>query len=55
MGRLIQSFVTTGLLCFGLGIADSDAATRWVNLEETLPIPPGNGCQNAGYAPFRAR
>ena len=53
MGRLVRSSLTA-LLCFGFGIADSEAATRWVNIEETLPIPPGNGCQHAGYVSIQS-
>jgi hypothetical protein len=38
------------MFCFGPGMAHVHAATtHWVNIEETIPIPPGNGCEHAGY------
>jgi hypothetical protein len=50
MVRLICLSATIAMLCFGLGIAHVEAATiHWVNSEETVPIPPGNGCEHAGY------
>ena len=49
MARLICLSATIAMLC-GLGIAHVHAATtHWVNIEETVPIPPGNGCEHAGY------
>jgi hypothetical protein len=38
------------MFCCGPGITPAQAATtRWVNTDETLPIPPGNGCEHSGY------
>lgn len=55
MARLICQCATIAMLCFGLGIAHVEAATtRWVNSEETVPIPPGNGCEHAGYTTIQA-
>jgi hypothetical protein len=55
MARLICQCAMFAMLCFGLGIAHVEAATtRWVNVEETLPIPPGNGCEHAGYVTIQA-
>ena len=50
MARLTCLSAAMAMFCFGLGVAPVHAATtRWVNMEETVPIPPGNGCEHAGY------
>jgi hypothetical protein len=54
MTRLICLSAITAF-CFGLGVSGVEAATtHWVNLEETLPLPPGNGCEHAGYKTIQA-
>jgi hypothetical protein len=55
MARPICLSATIAMLYFGLGIAHVQAATtHWVNIEETVPIPPGNGCEHAGYTAIQA-
>jgi hypothetical protein len=55
MVRSICLSATIAMLCFGLGIAHVEAAsTHWVNGEQTIPIPPGNGCEHAGYTTIQA-
>jgi hypothetical protein len=56
MARLIcLSATIAAMLCFGPGIAHVQAATtHWVNIEETVPVPPGNGCEHAGYMNIQA-
>ena len=49
MVRLICLSATITMVCLGFGTARAEAATHWVNIEETIPIPPGNGCEHAGY------
>ena len=53
-GRMCLS-ATIVMFLFVLGVARVQAATtRWVNIEQTLPIPPGNGCEHAGYTSIQA-
>lgn len=55
MARLPWVSVLLGVFCFSLGIPHVHAATNlWVNIEETLPVPPGNGCEHAGFKSIQA-
>ena len=55
MARLICVAATIAMVCFGPAAARVQAATtHWVNIEETVPIPPGNGCQHAGYVTIQS-
>ncbi len=50
MRRAVSLSATITILSFGLGASSAVAATtHWVNNETTIPIPPGNGCEHAGY------
>jgi hypothetical protein len=49
MVRVICLSAMAAILCIGLDAAPAQAATHWVNTDETIPIPPGNGCEHAGY------
>lgn len=55
MARLICMSSMIAMLCFSLNVAHVQAATtHWVNIEATVPIPPGNGCNHAGYVTIQA-
>ncbi len=55
MPRLIFLSAAIAIFCCGLGITPVHAATtRWVNIEETVPIQPGNGCEHAGYTSIQS-
>ncbi len=55
MTRLIRVSITIAMLCLSLGAGDVEASTtHWVNIDATLPVPPGNGCEHAGYMTIQA-
>jgi len=55
MTRLICVSITMAMLCSSLGARDVEASTtHWVNDDATLPVPPGNGCEHAGYTSIQA-
>jgi hypothetical protein len=55
MARLICLSAALALFCLGPGTARVHAATtHWVNTEETIAIPPGHGCEHAGYNTIQA-
>src|SRR2546430_3151827 len=37
-----------------LGVGTAQATTRWVNVFDTTPMPPGNSCSDAGYMTISA-
>ena len=55
MTRLICVSITMAMLCSSLWARDVEASTtHWVNDDATLPVPPGNGCEHAGYTSIQA-
>jgi hypothetical protein len=55
MTRLICVSIAMAMLCLSFGARDVEASTtHWVNLDATLPVPPGNGCEHAGYITIQA-